>query len=37
MFVFFHGGRFTIPGPHSPFYNGQYLANSEDVVIVTAR
>lgn len=35
VFVFFHGGRFTIPGPHSPFYNGQYLADSEDVVVVT--
>lgn len=37
VYVFFHGGRFTIPGPHSPFYNGQYLADSEDVVVVTAR
>ncbi|KAM0713998.1 hypothetical protein Q7P37_010962 [Cladosporium fusiforme] len=35
VFVFFHGGRFTIPGPNSPFYNGKYLANSEDVVVVT--
>ncbi|KAK0267187.1 hypothetical protein LTR35_016461 [Friedmanniomyces endolithicus] len=35
VFVFFHGGRFTIPGPHSPFYNGQYLADTEDVVVVT--
>lgn len=37
VLVFFHGGRFTIPGPHSPFYNGQYLADSEDVVVVTVR
>lgn len=35
VFAFFHGGRFTIPGPHSPFYNGQYLADNEDVVVVT--
>ncbi|KAL8845675.1 MAG: hypothetical protein Q9221_009168, partial [Calogaya cf. arnoldii] len=26
---------FQIPGPHSPFYNGQYLSDSEDVVVVT--
>jgi carboxylesterase type B len=26
---------FQIPGPHSPFYNGQYLADAEDVVVVT--
>lgn len=35
VFIWFHGGRFTIPGPHSPFYNGQYLADTEDVVVVT--
>lgn len=35
VFAFFHGGRFTIPGPNSPFYNGQYLADNEDVVVVT--
>ncbi|KAF1995168.1 cholinesterase precursor [Amniculicola lignicola CBS 123094] len=35
VFVWFHGGRFTIPGPHSPFYNGQYFASAEDVVVVT--
>ncbi|KAF2854712.1 cholinesterase precursor [Plenodomus tracheiphilus IPT5] len=35
VLVFFHGGRFQIPGPHSPFYNGQYLADAEDVVVVT--
>ena len=35
MFVFLHGGRFQIPGPHSPFYYGQYLADNEDVVVVT--
>ena len=26
---------FTIPGSHNPFYNGQYLADAEDVVVVT--
>jgi carboxylesterase type B len=35
VFAFFHGGRFTIPGPHSPLYNGQYLADNEDIVVVT--
>ncbi|KAL9036167.1 MAG: hypothetical protein Q9180_004452 [Flavoplaca navasiana] len=24
-----------IPGPNSPFYNGQYLSDTEDVVVVT--
>lgn len=31
-----HAG-FTIPGPHSPFYSGQYLADTEDVVVVTPK
>ncbi|KAJ8113604.1 hypothetical protein OPT61_g4300 [Boeremia exigua] len=35
VLVFLHGGRFQIPGPHSPLYNGQYLADSQDVVVVT--
>ncbi|KAF2220704.1 Alpha/Beta hydrolase protein [Elsinoe ampelina] len=35
VFVFFHGGRFTIPGPNSPFYKGQNFAGMEDVVVVT--
>ncbi|KAI4227238.1 MAG: hypothetical protein L6R36_002558 [Xanthoria steineri] len=35
VFIWFHGGRFQIPGPHSPFYNGQYLSDAEDVVVVT--
>ncbi|KAH7069523.1 cholinesterase precursor [Paraphoma chrysanthemicola] len=35
VLVFLHGGRFQIPGPHSPFYNGQYLADAEDVIVVT--
>ncbi|OAG12173.1 cholinesterase precursor [Paraphaeosphaeria sporulosa] len=35
VFVFFHGGRFQIPGPHSPFYVGKYFAGDQDVVVVT--
>ncbi|KAK7964099.1 cholinesterase precursor [Apiospora saccharicola] len=35
VLVWFHGGRFTIPGPHSPFFNGQYLADAEDIVVIT--
>lgn len=35
VFVFFHGGRFQIPGPHSPFYNGKYFSGDQDVVVVT--
>ncbi|KAF2014736.1 cholinesterase precursor [Aaosphaeria arxii CBS 175.79] len=35
VLVWFHGGRFTIPGPHSPFYSGQYLTDAEDVLVVT--
>ena len=28
---------FQVPGPNSPFYNGQYLADAEDVVVVTIK
>ncbi|KAK8096752.1 cholinesterase precursor [Apiospora kogelbergensis] len=35
VLVYFHGGRFTIPGPHSPFFSGQYLADTENVVVIT--
>ncbi|KAF2097473.1 cholinesterase precursor [Rhizodiscina lignyota] len=35
VLIFLHGGRFAIPGPHNPFYQGQYLAGAEDLVIVT--
>ncbi|POS69592.1 carboxylesterase, partial [Diaporthe helianthi] len=35
VLIWFHGGRFQIPGPHSPFYNGQYLSAAEDIVVVT--
>lgn len=31
------GEGFQIPGPHSPFYNGQYLSDAEDVVVVTPK
>lgn len=36
VLVFFHGGRFQVPGPNNPFYNGQYLSDAEDVVVVTS-
>lgn len=32
-----HCTGFQIPGPHSPLYNGQYLADSQDVVVVTPK
>ncbi|KAK5013810.1 hypothetical protein LTR39_003470, partial [Cryomyces antarcticus] len=35
VLLWIHGGRFTIPGSNNPIYNGQYLADNEDVVIVT--
>ncbi|KAF7340541.1 Carboxylic ester hydrolase [Mycena sanguinolenta] len=35
VMVFFYGGRFAIGGTNNTFYNGQYLADSEDVVVVT--
>ncbi|KAJ7605188.1 carboxylesterase [Roridomyces roridus] len=35
VMVFFYGGRFDIGGTNSPFYNGQYLADSEDIVVIT--
>ncbi|KAF2832580.1 cholinesterase precursor [Ophiobolus disseminans] len=35
VLVFLHGGRFQIPGPHSPFYSGQHLSDAEDPVVVT--
>ncbi|KPM38700.1 hypothetical protein AK830_g7868 [Neonectria ditissima] len=33
--VFFYGGRFAIGNTNSPFYNGKYFADAEDVVVVT--
>ncbi|TKA61784.1 hypothetical protein B0A49_09466 [Cryomyces minteri] len=35
VLVFFYGGRWSIGGTDTPFYNGQYLADAEDVVVVT--
>lgn len=35
MLVFFYGGRYAVGTTISPFYNGQYLAHAEDVVVVT--
>ncbi|KAJ6452477.1 carboxylesterase [Mycena sanguinolenta] len=35
VMVFFYGGRFAIGGTNNTFYNGQYLADSEDVIVVT--
>lgn len=33
--MFFYGGRTSIGTTNSPFYNGQYLSDAEDIVIVT--
>ncbi|KAF1847616.1 carboxylesteras-like protein [Cucurbitaria berberidis CBS 394.84] len=35
VFVLFHGGRFAGGNTNTPFANGQYLANSEDLIVVT--
>ncbi|OAA58117.1 cholinesterase precursor [Niveomyces insectorum RCEF 264] len=35
VYVFFYGGRFTIGNTDSPFYNGKYFAEAEDIVVVT--
>ncbi|KAK7051766.1 carboxylic ester hydrolase [Favolaschia claudopus] len=35
VMVFLYGGRFAIGGTNNPFYNGQYLADREDVLVVT--
>ncbi|KAH8903667.1 cholinesterase precursor [Coniochaeta sp. PMI_546] len=35
VMVFFYGGRFTIGNTDSPFYNGKYFADAEDIVVVT--
>lgn len=35
VLLWIHGGRYTIPGSNSLFYRGEYLANQEDVIIVT--
>ncbi|KAK8050948.1 hypothetical protein PG993_002333 [Apiospora rasikravindrae] len=35
VLIFLHGGRFANGNTHTPFYDGQSLADAEDVVIVT--
>lgn len=35
MLIFFYGGRFSIGNTDTPFYNGQFLADAENVVVVT--
>lgn len=35
VLLWIHGGRYTIPGTHSLFYQDQYLADHEDVIVVT--
>ncbi|KAL9121468.1 MAG: hypothetical protein Q9187_001970 [Circinaria calcarea] len=35
VLVFFHGGRYSIGATNSPFYNGQYFADAQDVIVVS--
>ncbi|GAB1204082.1 hypothetical protein APSETT445_002731 [Aspergillus pseudonomiae] len=35
VLVFIHGGRFSLGGAHSPYYDGQILADEQEVVVVT--
>ncbi|KAI9753569.1 MAG: hypothetical protein M4579_005086 [Chaenotheca gracillima] len=35
VMVFFYGGRWSIGETNTPFYSGQYLADAEDVIVVT--
>ncbi|PCD32260.1 hypothetical protein FGRA07_09512 [Fusarium graminearum] len=35
VLVFFYGGRFAIGNTNSPFYNGKYFADAEDIIVVT--
>ncbi|KAL9094494.1 MAG: hypothetical protein Q9165_003344 [Trypethelium subeluteriae] len=35
VLVFFYGGKFDFGGTNTPFYNGQYLASAQDVLVVT--
>ncbi|KAG9514520.1 cholinesterase, partial [Aureobasidium melanogenum] len=35
VLLWIHGGRYTIPGTHGLLYHGQYLADQEDVIVVT--
>ncbi|KAI9710999.1 MAG: hypothetical protein M1820_002437 [Bogoriella megaspora] len=35
VLIFFYGGRGSIGNTNNPFYNGQYLSDAEDVIVVT--
>ena len=35
VIIFLYGGRFSAGATDSPFYNGKYFAQSEDVIVVT--
>ncbi|RMZ40494.1 lipase/esterase [Aspergillus flavus] len=35
VLVFIHGGRFSLGGAHSPYYDGQVMADEQEVVVVT--
>ncbi|KAL9057286.1 MAG: hypothetical protein Q9206_002400 [Seirophora lacunosa] len=35
VIVYFYGGRYSIGTSNTPFYNGAYLADSQDVIVVT--
>ncbi|KAH7397157.1 Alpha/Beta hydrolase protein [Pyrenochaeta sp. MPI-SDFR-AT-0127] len=35
VIVWIHGGRYSAGTSNTPFYNGQHLANTQDVVVVT--
>ncbi|PSK43735.1 hypothetical protein B9Z65_7249 [Elsinoe australis] len=35
ILVFFYGGRWSIGDTISPFYTGKYLADAEDIIVVT--
>ncbi|KAL8995953.1 MAG: hypothetical protein Q9169_004426 [Polycauliona sp. 2 TL-2023] len=35
VIVYFHGGRYSSGTSDTPFYNGQYLAANQDIIIVT--
>lgn len=37
VLVWIHGGRFNIGSSSNLFYQGQYLADQEDVVVVTMK
>ncbi|KAJ4986248.1 carboxylesterase [Stagonosporopsis vannaccii] len=35
VFVLFHGGRFAGGNTNTPFANGQYLADAEDIIVIS--